>query len=303
VYAVNEVSDFDERGGGSVTAFALDAATGRLRELNRQPSRGGSPCHLAVDRTGQALIVANYSGGNVTLLPIREDGTLGEPATVVQHEGHSVHPERQKGPHAHHVRLDPGNRFVVAADLGLDQLRVYRMDPSRPSLSPHDPPFARVTPGAGPRHLAFHPDGRWLYAINELQSTVTTFSWDGASGRLAPQQTVPTVPEGAPPSNSTAEIAVHPSGRFVYGSNRGHDSIVVFAVDGQRGTLVPVEHEPTRGRTPRHFALDPSGRWLIAANQNSHTLTVFRVDERTGALAPQGEPVPAGAPVCVLFLP
>jgi 6-phosphogluconolactonase len=303
VYAVNEVSDVDAQRGGSVTAFALDASSGRLRELNRQPSRGGSPCHLSVDRTGRALLVANYSGGNVTLLPIREDGSLGEPAAVMQHEGRSVHPERQKQPHAHWVKPDPGNRFAIASDLGIDQLLVYRLDPAAPSLQPHDPPSVRVPPGSGPRHVAFHPGGRWLYAINELQSTVTMFAWDGQAGTLEARQTLPTLPDGAPASSSTAEIAVHPSGRFVYGSNRGHDSIAVFAVDPERGTLVTVGHEPTRGRKPRHFAVDPSGRWLIAANQDSHTLAVFRIDPETGALAPHGEPVAAGAPVCVLFVP
>lgn len=303
VYAVNEIADYDDEKGGSVTAFAMDAATGRLRELNRQPSRGGAPCHLSIDGTGRVLLVANYSGGNVTALPIAEDGSLGAPSSVGQHQGRSVHPERQKRPHAHSVRVDATNRFVVAADLGIDQLLVYRLEPDGPTLRAHEPPSVRLSPGAGPRHFAFHPGGRWLYAINELQSTVTVFRWDGATGTLASHQTIPTVPDDARGDNSTAEIAVHPSGRFVYGSNRGHDSIVVYAVDEASGVLRLVGHHSTRGRTPRHFSLDPSGRWLIAANQDSHSLVVFEVDERTGSLTAHGEPVQAGAPVCVLFVP
>jgi 6-phosphogluconolactonase len=302
VYAVNEVTDFDAGGGGSVTAFALDPASGRLREINRQPTRGGAPCHIVVDRTGAAVIVANYVGGNVAVLPIRDDGSLGEPATVVQHEGSSVHPERQKGPHAHSAKIDAGNRYVVAADLGIDQVRVYRFDPVAAALRPHDPPAVRLTPGAGPRHLAYHPNGRWLYAINELDSTVTVFAWDADRGTLEPTQTIRTVPDDAPESNSTAEIAVHPSGRFVYGSNRGHDSIVTYAVDEATGALRLAGHASTRGEKPRHFSIDPSGAWLVAANQDTHSLVVFRVDDRTGMLAPHGDPVAAGAPVCVLFV-
>lgn len=302
VYAVNEAATGRDE-SGVVTAFAIDRESGQLTPLNTQSSRGAGPCHLGVDRTGRFLLVANYTGGNVAVLPIEADGRLGPAVQVVQHTGRSVNLKRQQKPHAHFIATDASNRFAVSADLGADKLFVYRFDPSTGRLSPNDPPAAPAAPGAGPRHFAFHPDGRFGFAINELSSTITTYAWDPARGALTPGPSVPTLPEGAHDGSFTAEIEVHPGGRFVYGSNRGHDSIAAFQVQPSSGRLALIETESTRGRSPRHFALDPSGQWLIAANQRSDTLAVFRVDADSGALSPEGDLVATPSPVCVLFVP
>ena len=303
LYAVNELDDVGAEKGGSVSAFTLDRGTGRLTLLNTQPSRGAHPCHLTVDRTGRFVLVANYTGGNLSVLPVASDGRLGPPIQVVQHTGSSVNRERQQGPHAHFVTLDPTNRFAIAVDLGADKLFVYRFDEATGGLTPNDPPWTATAPGAGPRHFTFHPNGRLAFAINELTSTITTYAWDGERGTLTAASTTPTTPGPPPPGNSTAQIRVHPNGRVVYGSNRGHDSIAVLQASLPAGQLTPVAFEPTRGRTPRNFELDPSGQWLIAANQRSDSLAVFRVSSAEGTLSPSGKLVPAPSPVCVLFLP
>lgn len=300
LYAVNEVNDVGQERGGSVNAFVVDRETGKLTLLNTQPSRGAHPCHLAVDRTGRFVLVANYTGGSVAVLPVAADGRLDAPIQVVPHEGSSVNQQRQQGPHAHFVAFDASNRYAIAVDLGADRLFVYRFDEKTGRLTPNEPRFTAVEPGAGPRHFAFHPDGRRAFVINELQSTITAYAWDAARGFLTPGATVVTTPEPPPEGNTTAHIRVHPEGRFLYGSNRGHDSIAVFEIAGD-GRLEPVEFEPTRGRTPRNFEIDPSGRWLIAANQRSDSLAVFRIDGQTGALSPVGDLVGAPSPVCVLF--
>jgi 6-phosphogluconolactonase len=302
LYAVNEVEEMNGEKTGSVSAFEIDAATGRLGFLNRQPSGGGAPCHLVVDPTGRFVLVANYAGGSVAVLPIEEGGRLGAPTHVAQHAGSSAHPERQTGPHAHWVGLDPEDRFVLASDLGLDKVMVYRLDRDAGRLAANDPAAADLPPGAGPRHVAFHRTPSVAYVITELRSGVTVFSWDAGRGLLRELQAVPTLPGDFTGENTTAEVAVHPSGRFLYGSNRGHDSLAVFRVDASTGRLAPAGHAPTRGKAPRHFAIDPSGQWLIAANQESDSLTVFRIDQETGGLTPAGQPVAVGTPVCVLFL-
>lgn len=302
LYAVNEVGEFRGQKSGSVTAFAVDPETGSLNQLNEQPSHGAAPCHLVVDKTGRWVLVANYSGGNVATLPIAEDGSLKtENHRVVQHEGWSVNPQRQAGPHAHSINLDSANRIAVAADLGIDKLMVYRFDAATGTLEPNASPVVRLAAGSGPRHFAFRPNQRNAYAINEMLSTLTALRFDPKSGEFEPIQTVRTLPDGADVWNSTAHVEVHPSGKFVYGSNRGHDSIAVFSAD-RRGRLTLVEHESTQGKTPRNFGLDPSGRWLLAANQNSDSVVVFRVDPKTGALEPTGRSISVGAPVCVTFL-
>jgi 6-phosphogluconolactonase len=295
VFAVNELESFGGEASGSVTSFAVDSASTRLNTINVQPSRGGSPCHLALDRTGRSLAVANYSGGNYALFPVGSHGEL-HPATSVV-SGAVVGSAKPLG---HMVGFDSANRFLIAADLGLDRLLVYRFDASARTLRANQPGFVSLPAGWGPRHYAFHPNDRWLFAINETAATVTTFSWDAKAGTLSARGSLPTRPAGVE-GGSTAEIAVHPSGRFVYGSNRGHDSIVVFAV-GVDGTLTLVEHESTRGQTPRHFALDRSGRWLIAANQKSNTLAVFSIDQASGALSPVGPLTSIASPVSLLFL-
>jgi 6-phosphogluconolactonase len=301
LYAANETNDFDAEKSGSVSAFSIDRATGALTLLNAQSSRGAHPCHLGIDRTGTHIVAANYSSGNLAVLPIRPDGRLAPASQVVQHAGSSVNAQRQKGPHAHSFDFDGFDKFGVSADLGADRLFVYKYDVARGRLSAAEPPAVPAEPGAGPRHFAFHPNGRLGFAINELTSTVTSYSWNGARGALKPVATISTVPE-AVPGNSTAEIRVHPTGQFLYGSNRGHDSIVVFRIAQATGALTLVEHEPTRGKTPRNFTIDPSGRWLIAANQGTDTLTVFRIDEKAGSLTAVGDLTAVGSPVSVVFV-
>jgi 6-phosphogluconolactonase len=302
LYAVNEVDEFDgKKNNGGVSAFAIDVRTGKLRLLNQQSTGGGSPCHLTVDGKRRSLLVANYVGGSVAVLPIQPDGSLLKTTAFIQHTGSGVNKERQEGPHAHGVYLDSANRFAAVADLGLDKVLVYRIDPSG-ALVPNEPPFQSVKPGAGPRHFAFHPNGRFAYVNNEMTSTVTAFAWDGRKGTLSELQTLSTLPEGVAGDNSTAELEVHPTGRFLYVSNRGHNSIAVFAVNPQDGRLRVIEHQGTQGKTPRSFGIDPSGRFLLAANQGSDTIVVFRIDQKTGRLKPTGQSVEVGKPVCIKFV-
>ena len=296
LYAVNE-SGGSGKSGGAVSAFAIDEGTGKLSLIDEESSRGDGPCHIAVDAAGKNVLIANYGGGSVAALPISGDGKLGPAATFIQHRGSSVDPGRQKGPHAHAIVLDARNRFALAADLGLDKVIVYRFDPARGSLEAAGD--AGLKPGSGPRHLAFHPDGRRIYVINELSSTLTAFRYDAERGALQDIGTVSTLPEGHSGRNSTAEIVVHPSGKFVYGSNRGHDSIALFALDAESGMPRLVECRPTGGKTPRNFTVDASGRWLLAANQDSDTITVFRIDPATGKLTREGDALEAPAPVCI----
>ena len=300
LYAVNETHD-GPGNSGMVTAFAIDPATGRLTKINEQPSRGADPCHLAVDATGQYLVVANYTGGNFVVFPLSEDGHLAAASSILTNRGAGPNHERQDGPHAHDVVFDAANRFLIAVDLGLDQLFVYRFDLALGSFTFGDPASARVPPGAGPRHFAFHPDGRHAYSINELDSTVTALEWDPSTGKLTADASVSALPAGFTGENSTAEVEVDSRGRFLYGSNRGHDSIAVFRINPASGALTLIAHTLTRGKEPRHFALDPTGRWLVAGNQNSNTLAVFRVDQTGGTLSPVGDLVSVGSPVCILF--
>jgi 6-phosphogluconolactonase len=304
LYAVNEISDMGGKPTGGVSAFAIDAQTGKLKFLNHQPSQGAGPCHLVVDRTGKTVLVANYGGGSVASFPIQPDGQLAPAASAIQHHGHSVNASRQKEPHAHSINVDLGNRFAMAADLGLDKVLVYRLDPTTSKLTANDPPSASVQPGSGPRHFAFHPDGKRAYVINEILCTLTAFDYDAKAGKLTERQTLSTLPKGVAvkPEYSTAEVQVHPSGKFVYGSNRGHDTIAVFAVDESQGPLRLIGNTPTQGKTPRGFGIDPTGRFLLAGNQDSHTVVVFRIDPQTGALTPTGHTLEVGSPVCVKFV-
>jgi len=303
LYAVNEVGEFQGRPAGSASAFAIEPVTGKLTLLNQSSSKGAAPCHATVDRTGRSLLLANYTGGSVAALPIGSDGRLGEATAFVQHVGSSVNAQRQTAPHAHSIDLDTANRFVLVDDLGLDKVLIYRFDPARGTLEPNTPPSVSLAPGAGPRHLAFHPDGRHVYVINELHTTITGFNYDAERGTLSEPKTVSTLPgDVAPrPEYSTAEIQVHPNGRFLYGSNRGHDSIAVFAVDPRTGALTPIEHVPTQGKTPRHFTLDPTGTHLLVANQGSGSVVVFRIDSESGRLKTTGQTLRVPSPVCVTF--
>jgi 6-phosphogluconolactonase len=302
LYAVNEVDEFaGKKNNGGVSAFAIDARTGKLRLLNQQSTGGGSPCHVIVDAKGRNVLVANYGGGSVAVLPIQPDGSLREPAAFIQHSGASVNKERQQGPHAHGIYLDAANRFAAVADLGLDKLMIYRFDPAAGSLAANDPPSQSVKPGSGPRHFAFHPNGRFAYVDNEMASTVTAFAWDGKKGRLRELQSLGTLPEGFAGDNSTAELELHRTGRFLYVSNRGDNTIAVFAVE-RDGKLRVVEHRGTQGKTPRSFGIDPTGRFLLAANQAGDSIVVFRIDQETGRLTPTGHNVEVGKPVCIKFV-
>jgi 6-phosphogluconolactonase len=302
LFAANEIGDYRNAKSGSVSAFAIDRHSGKLTARNTVASRGADPCHLTVDKGGKHVLVANYTGGSVAVLPVKADGTLGESSDFVQHLGSSVDPVRQKEPHAHDVVLTADNRFAVVADLGLDKLLVYRFDRVKGTLSPNDPPSGHVQPGSGPRHLAFHPNGRWAYVIDEIGNTVTAFDWDGDKGSFHELQTISTLPKDFKGKNSTAELAVHPKGRYLYGSNRGHDSIAVYAIDPARGLLTLIEDVPTLGKEPRNFAIDPTGAYLFAANQNSNTVVVFRINPKNGRLIPTGEKIEVLSPVCVTFV-
>lgn len=301
LYAVSEISDFQGKSVGAVSAFAIDSASGKLSLLNQQPSAGSGPCHLNVDAAGKNVLVANYGGGSVAVLPIAANGHLSPPSSSIQHQGSSVNKQRQEAPHAHSINLDRANKFAFAADLGLDKVFIYRFDASKGSLTANDPPAGIVPPGSGPRHFAFHPSEKFAFVNNELTSTVTSFAYDGARGALTEIQTISTLPEPTR-GNSTAETVVHPSGKFVYVSNRGHDSLAIFRCDESTGRLTVVGNQPSGGKTPRNFNIDPSGRFLLAANQSTNNVAVFRIDEGTGKLTPTGDSIEVGSPVCVRFM-
>jgi 6-phosphogluconolactonase len=303
LYAVGEISDFDGKKSGAVSAFAIDAATGKLTPLNQQPSGGGGPCHVSVDPSGKVVLVANYGGGSIEAIPVQADGKLGTPTSFHQHTGSSVNPSRQKEPHAHSINVDPAGKYAFAADLGLDKILIYKLDPAKGTLTPNDVPYASVAPGSGPRHFAFHPSGKYAYVINEILCTVTAFKYDAGKGELTELQTISTLPGQVEEGFSTAEVVAHPSGKFLYGSNRGHNTIAVFSIDQATGKLTAVEHESTQGETPRNFAIDPTGTYLLAENQKSGTIVVFKIDPATGKLDATGHKVEVPSPVCVRFLP
>jgi 6-phosphogluconolactonase len=301
LYAVNETNETNGEPSGEVSAFAVDPASGNLTFLNRQLSMGTAPCHLVVDPTGACVVVANHNSGSVAVFPIRPDGSVAPASDVVQHHGSSVHPQAQQGPHAHSVNFDRSGRFLFVCDKGIDQVLVYRLDARAGRLHPNDPPFASVRPGSAPRHLAVHPSAPYVYEINEIASTITAFVLDEGTGALREVQTISTLPAGFTGRNSTADLRVHPNGRFLYGSNRGHDSVAIFAIDLASGALEPRGHVPTQGAVPRNVNLDPTGRRLLAANQNSDTIIAFAVDEASGALTPTGAVTSVPTPVCLLF--
>ncbi len=304
IYAVNEIGNYEGKPGGSVSAFTINRETGALTALNRQSSVGGGPAHVTVDHAGRNVLVANYGGGSVAVLPIGSDGALRPSSAFIQHTGSSVNPARQKEPHAHSVIVDSADRFAYVADLGLDKVMIYRLDGGKGSLVANDPPFATAEPGAGPRHLALHPQRRFAYVINEMQNTVTAFSRDAERGGLTALQTISTLPADQKPlpNYSTAEVLVHPSGKFLYGSNRGHDSIAVFAIDETSGRLTFVETQPTQGSTPRGFGIDPTGGYLLAGNQRSDSVVAFKINPETGRLTPTGSRIDVGSPVSIKFV-
>lgn len=297
LYAVSEAGE-----AGSVSAYAIEADTGNLKLLNKQPSGGAGPCHVSIDHVGKNLLVANYGSGSASVIPIKSDGRLEKPTGFVQHTGSGVNLRRQKGPHAHSINVSPDNRFAFVADLGIDKIMIYKLDTEKGTIVANDPPFVKVRPGAGPRHFAFHPNGKYAYVINELDCTVTAFTYDSIVGALKEIQTLTTLPNGFNGSNTCAEVRVHPSSKFVYGSNRGHDSIVVYRVDLADGKLTYVEHETANIKIPRNFNIDPTGRFCLVANQGGDSVIVFRINTKSGALEPTRHKISVAKPVCVRFL-
>jgi 6-phosphogluconolactonase len=304
LYAVGELDAIGGKKGGGVSAFALDPKTGDLKLLNQQSSVGAGPCHLVVDKAGKCVLAANYGGGSAVVLPIKEDGSLGEHTSFQQHKGSSVNKDRQEAPHAHSINLDAANRFAFVADLGLDAVIVYRLDGEKCTLAKNDPPSAAVSPGAGPRHFAFNPNGKFAYVINELHNTINAFRYDADKGTLTKiQEPISTLPKNFTGKSYTAEVVVHPSGKFLYGSNRGHDSIAVFSVNPESGELTAAGHQAEKIKEPRNFNIDPSGKFCLVANQNGDSIVVFAIDQKTGALTPTGIVAEVPAPVCVKFVP
>lgn len=303
LYSVAEIADFDGKKTGGVASFAIDPKTGELTRINGQSSGGPGPCHLSVDPSSKNVLVANYSGGSVAVLPIAEDGSLKPASCFLQHEGKGPNPTRQEKAHAHSINLDARHRYAFVADLGMDKIFVYTFDENAGTLEPNDPPAADVEAGGGPRHFAFHPSGKFAYTNHELTSKVTAFEYDSDKGTLKPLQTLSTLPREFDDENTTAEIQVHPSGKFLYVSNRGHNTIAVYSIDQSTGKLTTVEFTPTGGAVPRNFGIDPTGKYLLAANQDSNDIFVFRIDPETGGLTPTGHSVSIPTPVCVKFVP
>jgi 6-phosphogluconolactonase len=297
LYAVSEL------GTSTVSAFEINPKTAMLTLLNTVPAKGSSACHLVVDHTGKSLVVANYGNGSVAVFPVGADGRLGESTAQIQHSGPAgPNAGRQRGPHAHAVVLSQDNRFVFVPDLGLDKVFTYRLDPAQATLTANDPASAAVPPGSGPRHFAFHPNGKFAYTVNEMKSSVTAFSYDKSKGALTDLQTISNLPEDYAGVDNSAEIEVDASGKFLYASNRGHDSITIYKIDSGKGTLTTVDRVPTQGKTPRSFKIDPTGRYLFAANQDSNSVVIFKRDAATGRLTPTGQTVNVGSPVSVQFL-
>jgi 6-phosphogluconolactonase len=297
LYAVNEVQNYGRQAGGGVSACSIESD--KVTLLNDQLSRGSDPCYVSVEQTGRFVLVANYTSGSVAIFPIQPDGQLGAASDVIQHAGSSVHPERQAGPHAHCILPDPTNRFAVAVDLGLDKLLIYQMDLENGKLHKHAE--VDVQPGAGPRHLTFHPNGQFAYLINELNSTLVSYRYDPEHATFEDLQTVPTLPQDFKGENLCADIHISSDGRYLYASNRGHDSIVRFFIDQNTGLLTYRDHTSTEGREPRNFAIDPNGAFLLVANQKTNNIITFKINSKSGQLYNTGYEVKVSMPVCLEF--
>ena len=286
-----------------VAAYAIDGATGALKLLNVVGSGGSGPCHISLDQTGKYALVANYNSGQVAVLAIRPDGSLGAQTGADQHTGTGPDKTRQEGPHAHCIIVDPSNKFVLSTDLGNDKIYVYKFDANTGKITPNTPAFGMVKPGEGPRHLLFSPNGKVLYCITEMGATVTAFNWDGKTGTLTAFQDISTLPANFKDFNKDAELALSPNGKFLYASARGHDALAVFAIDAKTGALSLVQDAPAGGKTPRYFSFDPTGKWIICGHQDSNTAVVFSYDAATGKLTQHGDPIAATSPICMRYLP
>ena len=302
IYSTREEGRPDAENTGTVSAFRISEPDGALFNINTLPSEGAGPCHVSIDPSGKNVLAANYTGASCAVLPIQSDGLL-RPATSVQkHTGSSVHPKRQTKAYTHSINCDLAGQFALVADLGIDRIMIYRFDADKGSLIPNDPPFVKTRPGGGPRHLTFHPSGRFVYVNFELGNEVSVFQYDSGKGVLNCIQTISTLPDGFTGENTTSEIQTTPDGRFLYVANRGHNSLAVFAVDPATGKLTSLGHEPTRGNIPRHFRIDPTGSYLIAVNATSGDAAVFRINRTTGLLEFTGSQIQLPSPSCVQFL-
>jgi len=302
LYAVNELDSFQQKASGAISVFSINKETAALQLMQQIPSLGAAPCHMSLDKSGRYLLVANYNGGNAAVFPIAGDGTLGQQSAFIQNSGSSVNTARQTGPHAHFIQVTNDNNYAMIADLGIDQVIVQKFDAATGTLSSSDSSNMKVTPGSGPRHLAYSPDGKFVYVLNELTSTISAFTFDQASGKMNEIQALSTLPDNFSGSNSTAEITIDAQGKFLYASNRGDDTIAIYSIDNSEGKLTFIDRIPTGGKTPRHFEIDPSGQWLFAANQNSNNIVVFKIDQTNGQLILQSEISGISSPVCVRFL-
>ena len=296
------VATMDNHRTSIVAAYSIDSATGALTKLNEQPSKGRDTTHIDLDGSGSCAVVANYGSGDVSVLPINSDGTLAPVSAVVKHTGSSVNRDRQQHPFPHSCNFDPSGNFVLVPDLGVDKVYIYRFDPALRALADASPPTVALAAGSGPRHLSFHPNGKFAYLINEMGGTVIAYAWDSSQGQLRPLQTVSTLPPGYHGANTSAEVRIHPGGRFLYASNRGPDDLAIFEINSAAGTLTPVGYQSTQGKAPRDFRIDPTGQFLFAANQDSDSVVIFRINPDTGALTPTGDVLHVPTPICVTFL-
>lgn len=303
LYTSNSIDTYNGKQEGTITSYSIDPKTATLALLNVKPAGGSDPSFISLDKTGKFALDANYRGGNICVYAIQPDGSFGERTAFVQHTGKSIDPQRQTRPYAHAIITDPSNRFALVPDLGVDKVFIYRFDQVTGSLIPNDPPHIDLKPGSGPRHVRFHPNGKWVYVLTEMGNTINVFNWDGAKGSLQLTQSALTVPETFTGTSTSAEIEVHPTGSFVYTSNRGHDSLAVYRVDPENGSLLLLQLISSGGKTPRNFALDPTGKWIICTNHGSDNAVVFAIDGQTGRLTQKGDPISVPYPFCQRFLP
>jgi len=300
LYSINAPKKFGGKENEYVAAFKLEGRSGKLKRLNQQSSHGTASCYLDIDKSGKAVVVANYSSGTVASLPVKADGSLGAAASIIQHTGSSVDTKRQNEPHAHSIVISPDQKFVFAADLGIDKVLSYQIDPETAKLSPSPQSYVRTVPGGGPRHMTFHPDGKQLYVINELKNSVSHFSYNPQTGTLIERDTISTIPDDFEGTTHTADVKITPNGRFLYGTNRGHDSIAAYQIDDD-GKLSLLEIKPSLGKGPQNLAITADGKFLLCANMPGNNVVVFQINEKTGKLAAVGEPVSMPMPSCIMI--